>query len=62
LNVKSLFALAYGLDTEIGMAEALKVAGLDLQGVHHRGSDDAENIAQLLVLLLFRLKKGCIHA
>ena len=33
---------------KLGMAEALKHCGLPLEGTHHRGIDDARNIARLL--------------
>jgi len=33
----------------VGMKAALKSAGLALQGTHHRGIDDARNIAQLFI-------------
>jgi inhibitor of KinA sporulation pathway (predicted exonuclease) len=56
LNVKALFALVYGLPREVGMRRALKIAGLDLEGTHHRGSDDAWNIAGLLAGLLGRAR------
>ncbi|HWM03665.1 MAG TPA: 3'-5' exonuclease [Actinophytocola sp.] len=52
LNVKSLFALGRGLTDEVGMDEALRMAGLPLEGTHHRGVDDAWNIAALLARLL----------
>jgi inhibitor of KinA sporulation pathway (predicted exonuclease) len=52
LNVKTLFALGRGLAEEVGMDEALRLAGLPLQGTHHRGVDDAWNIAALLALML----------
>jgi inhibitor of KinA sporulation pathway (predicted exonuclease) len=48
INVKTLFALAYGLPREVGMARALEVAGIPLEGTHHRGDDDAWNIAALV--------------
>ncbi|MFF7244218.1 exonuclease domain-containing protein [Embleya sp. NPDC008237] len=48
LNAKSLYSLAHGLDRELGMAAALEHAGLPLEGTHHRGIDDAWNIAELL--------------
>jgi inhibitor of KinA sporulation pathway (predicted exonuclease) len=54
LNVKNLFALTHGLPHEIGMAEALAVLDLPLTGTHHRGGDDAWNIAQILAILLER--------
>jgi inhibitor of KinA sporulation pathway (predicted exonuclease) len=52
LNVKTLFALGRGLTSEVGMDAALRLAGLPLVGTHHRGGDDAWNIAALLALLL----------
>lgn len=48
LNAKTLYSLAHGLDRELGMAGALAHAGLPLDGTHHRGVDDAWNIAALL--------------
>jgi inhibitor of KinA sporulation pathway (predicted exonuclease) len=58
LNVKSLFALARGLTREVGMAQALELAGLPLEGTHHRGGDDAWNIAGLLAALLLAARGG----
>ena len=52
LNVKTLFAVTHGLDHEIGMDAACQHAGLPLEGTHHRGADDAWNIAALLATLL----------
>lgn len=54
INVKNLFALKYRLQREPGMAQALKEAGLSLEGVHHRGGDDAWNIANLLCQILWK--------
>jgi len=36
------------------MAQALEMLGLPLEGTHHRGGDDAWNIARLLAELLRR--------
>jgi inhibitor of KinA sporulation pathway (predicted exonuclease) len=36
------------------MAQALKIADLPLEGRHHRGDDDAWNIAALVLLLIER--------
>ena len=52
LNIKSLFALVHALPHEVGMDEALKLAGLPLEGTHHRGVDDARNLAQILCGML----------
>jgi len=52
LNVKSLFARAHGLPREVGMAAALTLLKWPLAGTHHRGGDDAHNIAVILADLL----------
>src|SRR6185436_11490207 len=52
LNVKTLFAIAHGLDQEIGMDMAYQRLALTMEGTHHRGADDAWNIAGLLTGLL----------
>ncbi|MET3981683.1 inhibitor of KinA sporulation pathway (predicted exonuclease) [Mucilaginibacter sp. UYP25] len=52
INVKTLFALKNKLVKEVGMAEALDMLGLPLEGTHHRGIDDAGNIAKILSWIL----------
>lgn len=54
LNVKALFSETRGMKKRLGMAEALQHAGLELTGTHHRGIDDARNIARLLPLAVGR--------
>ncbi len=56
LNVKHLFALVHGLPAETGMMEALAHAGLPHEGTHHRGGDDAWNIAALLARMVGRAR------
>lgn len=53
INVKILFALVNSLRRQVGMAEALKILKIPLKGTHHRGGDDAQNIAQILSRVLF---------
>jgi len=48
LNLKALFSTTRGLRKKLGMAQALDQVGLPLDGTHHRGIDDARNIATLL--------------
>lgn len=52
INVKNLFALIKGLDRECGMVEALQRLETPLEGKHHRGVDDAWNIATILCKIL----------
>jgi inhibitor of KinA sporulation pathway (predicted exonuclease) len=52
LNVKTLVALAFGWRHEFGMSEVLERLSMPLVGTHHRGGDDAYNIAQILRVVL----------
>ncbi|MGO4877076.1 exonuclease domain-containing protein [Pedobacter psychrotolerans] len=52
INVKTLFALKNKLGHEEGMAGALKMLDIPLKGTHHRGVDDAYNIAKILHRIL----------
>lgn len=58
LNVKTLAALSLGLSSEVGLDEALKLMGLPLEGTHHRGHDDAWNIAAVLARVLGAAREG----
>lgn len=51
VNAKAAFTEAYGLRKRPGMANALEIAGFPLDGRHHRGDDDAWNIAALVLNL-----------
>jgi inhibitor of KinA sporulation pathway (predicted exonuclease) len=57
LNVKNLLAIALGLPREVGLDRGLSMLGLPLEGTHHRGDDDAWNIATILSYLLKRMRK-----
>lgn len=52
LNIKNLFTLRRRHPKEVGMAKALKILGIELEGRHHRGDDDAYNTAKILIELL----------
>ncbi len=52
LNIKTLFTLLRGLRHDVGLAQALEIAQISLDGRHHRGDDDAWNTARLLGSLL----------
>lgn len=54
INVKILFALVHALPREVGMAHALQVLGMPLEGTHHSGADDAWNIAAIFAGILQR--------
>ena len=58
LNVKSLFAAAVGSANEMGLDRACKYLGLSMEGTHHRGNDDAWNIAAVLCRLLESMRGG----
>ncbi|MFD2940819.1 exonuclease domain-containing protein [Flavobacterium notoginsengisoli] len=48
INVKEHFAEKFGLKRSIGMNGALQLLNIPLEGTHHRGIDDAKNIAKIL--------------
>lgn len=56
LNVKTLFAIGRGDDSEMGLDLACQTLGVPMEGTHHRGGDDAWNIAGLLCRLLDQLR------
>lgn len=47
INIKNVLAITYGWDKELGMDQALTKFNLQLEGTHHRGVDDAKNIAKM---------------
>lgn len=57
LNLKERFSQRLGESRRYGMAGALARVGLALEGTHHRGIDDARNIARLLPWIV-----GAAHA
>lgn len=56
LNIKQAFSDALGTKRRFGMARALMRVDLPLEGTHHRGIDDARNIARLLPFALGRAR------
>lgn len=52
LNIKTLFAIKNHLERELGMDGALELMQWELEGTHHRGVDDAWNIARLMSTLI----------
>ncbi len=54
LNLKKQFSAQLGEERLYGMDGALRRVGLNLVGTHHRGIDDARNIARLLPWCLGR--------
>ncbi len=48
LNLKRVVAERQQLAKKPGLGDAVRMAGLQFQGNHHRGIDDARNIARLL--------------
>jgi len=56
INLKKMFSETQGLPKRYGMEKALEVVDLPLEGTHHRGIDDARNIAKLLPYILGQKK------
>lgn len=49
MNLKNSFTMLHGLEREPGLDTALDYLGMNLQGTHHRGVDDARNIADIFI-------------
>ncbi len=56
INVKTLFAVLYDLDKEVGMDKALELLEMPLVGRHHSGKDDARNIALILAHIMAKFR------
>ena len=54
INLKKLFSQSQKVHRNYGMKQALEEAGINLEGRHHRGIDDARNVAALLPYILGR--------
>jgi inhibitor of KinA sporulation pathway (predicted exonuclease) len=52
LNVKRVYGDVLNSGKQVGMAKALRLLEMPLEGTHHRGDDDAYNIARLLGYML----------
>lgn len=50
LNVKNVWAKWQGVKPR-GLARALRLMGMELEGRHHRGMDDARNIARIVMAM-----------
>ncbi len=61
INIKSLLALVYGLPREIGMLKSMQLLSLPVEGVHHRGVDDAWNTALILSKLILQCRGGLVE-
>jgi inhibitor of KinA sporulation pathway (predicted exonuclease) len=60
LNVKTLFSAALGLPCELDLDAACARWGVTMEGTHHRGVDDAWNIARIFCLLLKRIRRAML--
>lgn len=49
ISIKHQYAPLTGLRRPVGMGKALQLEGLTLDGTHHRGIDDARNIAKIFL-------------
>lgn len=49
MNLKTMFTVFHGLNNELGLDVALKHLDIKLEGTHHRGVDDAKNIAKIFI-------------
>lgn len=58
INIKARFAKRQGIGRSVGMKKALQLAGLPLEGTHHRGIDDARNMVRLMTYIFGQARLG----
>ncbi|MFD0588005.1 exonuclease domain-containing protein [Paenibacillus sp. GCM10027627] len=56
ISIKHQHGKIIGNERGIGMNQALRLLGLPLEGTHHRGIDDAKNIAKIFIQIFDKLK------
>lgn len=61
INLKELHGTVMNKGQKMGMARAVKSVGLELIGTHHRGDDDAWNIARVLAVMLEAHGQGILE-
>ena len=61
VNLKQEYARLHGV-APMGMKRGLAREGIPLAGTHHRGLDDARNIAKLAVIVLPQVEAEASHA
>ena len=58
MNLKNSFTMLHGLDREPGLDGALDYLGMKMKGTHHRGVDDAKNIARIFIEIVKAFRVG----
>ena len=58
INIKNLLGFSLGLPKEVGLDQALALLNMPLVGTHHRGVDDAWNMAGILSRILLHARNG----
>lgn len=58
INVKNVLTIEHGWDREVGLDNALKRWKMNLEGTHHRGRDDAANIARIYAAHIASIRKN----
>ncbi|TXK84671.1 3'-5' exonuclease [Paenibacillus sp. N3.4] len=56
ISIKHQHGKMIGVEKGVGMGQALKLLNISLEGTHHRGIDDARNIAKIFVKIFDRLQ------
>lgn len=56
-NIKNIIATQMGWNEETGLDKALDLYNMSLEGTHHRGVDDAKNIARIYSLHIKALRR-----
>ncbi len=58
INIKNILAVLLGFPKEAALDQALELLDMPLIGTHHRGVDDAWNMAEILSRMLLNVRKA----
>lgn len=55
MSIKHQHGKIINVEKGVGMSDALKLLNIELEGTHHRGIDDAKNIAKIFIKIFDKL-------
>lgn len=56
VNIKSIVCPFFGWKKELGLQAAMDALGMEMEGTHHRGNDDAYNTARVYLEILKKFR------
>lgn len=61
INIKTLFAIAFNLEKEVNVMEALNLLNMTFEGNLHSGKDDSYNIANIFIEIIKKMRRQIVE-